>query len=168
MTLQARLKKNTPLYNANRDVAHCFPFVAKEVAGRLEDGRWDALSEYLEEDGVTEEQLGEACMAFCQFVAGNGRNPEQTMSEALDGSGFTALPDEAQIAYMATLGAVMSGIFFHGAREATIDGEGPCSDMDELVAAGREAHQLMTRPRWRRKLAMRWRGLKRWLRGRLD
>lgn len=146
--LQARLEKADPrLYDVNRDVAHNFAFVVEEVARRLEDRRWHAMHTHLD---ATPEQLGEAAKCFILFVASAVQNPRELMVECLERSGFRKLPDTVQVSYMATLGAVMAGIYFQGCREATLGGTGPCSDLQGLVAAGRECHRLMSAPAWQR------------------
>jgi len=151
MSLNAQLSQNDPrLYNPNRDVAHCFATVAMEVAGRLEDGRWGVVTEYLKEQGVDMDDLGAACEAFCNFVAGAVDEPDEKMTDVLHRVGWFDVPEPAQLAYMAYLGTVMSGLFFAGAREATLGGEGPCNDLRDLQAAGREAHQAIAQSGLRR------------------
>lgn len=154
MSLQARMSEHDPrLYNVNRDVAHCFGSLVEEVAGRLEDGNWKHLQDLLNERGVTDEQLGEACKAFLLFVAGAADDPKESMSAAMVRSGWFDVSEDAHIAFMALLGTVMSGVFWTGIKEATLGGEGPCQSLQHLRERGREAHRLLTMPRWKRKLA---------------
>lgn len=151
MSLQARMSQADPrLYNVNRDVAHCFKSVMEEVSGRLEDGRWACVEALLKEKGVTLDRLGEACEAACRFVAGAVDVKKESMGACLARTGWAGLPDMAQVALCAHLGAVMLGYFWVGAHEATIQGVGPCNDMADLREAGRRAHGLLTMPRWRR------------------
>ena len=153
MTLQARMSEGDPrLYNPNRDVAHNFADVVREVAARLEDGKWPAVAAMLARDGVSEEQLGQACAAFCTFVASSAEIPKERMGDALTRSGWFAVPEPAQIAYMAYLGTVMSGYFFAGVREATLQGVGPAQTCQDLRAVGARASKIMTTARWRRPL----------------
>ena len=162
MSLQMRLSQSDArLYSANRDVAHCFAPVVKEVAARLEDNRWPAVGQYLTDLGVSDAALGEACVAFVYFVRSAVDYPKESMADALARCGWYKLPEAAQVAYMAYLGTVVSGIFFHGVREVTINGEGPCSTMGDLVAAGERAHRLLTIPRWRRPWFRAWALLRR-------
>ncbi len=159
--LQARMSENDPrLYNVYRDVAHCFGDVAREVAGRLEDGRWPVVKEICDKYGVTEDQLGLACEAFCKFVASSVEIPKERMNDALTRSGWYAVPDVAQVAYMAYLGTVVSGYFFAGVREATLGGVGPAQNYQDLREVGSRASKLMTAPRWRRKLDRLWERLR--------
>jgi hypothetical protein len=157
MSLQARMSEGDKrLYDANRDVAHNFPAVIREVFHRIQHRRWEALDALLEARKVSDIELGAAVDVLAKFVSGAVDNPKEDMQDVLKRVGWFDLSDEAHVAVMATVGTVMLGIFFHGAREATLGGEGPCSNLDELVARGREAHLLMTTPRWRRPLARIW------------
>lgn len=156
MSLQARASEwDHRLYNVNRDLAHNFPFIAQEVAGRLEDGRWPFLVELAKANGVTMDDLGEVCQAACKFVVGTADAPAESMAAALIRSGWTEQKDAAQAAYCATVGAVVLGIWWQGAREATMKRDGstvaaPCLAVPDLVAAGGRAADLCRLPRWRR------------------
>jgi len=136
-------------YAPYRDVAHNFRFVVTEVAERLTDHRWKELHAVVLPE-PTPEQLGQASQAFITFVVSATQDKNEKMYDALKRSGWFDCHPSAQAIYMATLGAVMSGIYFNGAREATLGGEGPCSDVAGVVRAGREFHQLISAPRWKR------------------
>lgn len=152
--LQARMSENDPrLYNVNRDVAHNFGDVVREVAGRLEDARWPIIAEICKHYNVTEDQLGLACEAFCKFVASSVEVPKERMNEALARCGWFNVPEAAQVAYMAYLGTVMAGYFYAGVREATLAGVGPAQTYQDLREVGSRASKLLTSSRWRRRLA---------------
>lgn len=153
MTLQARMSEGDPrLYNPNRDVAHNFADVVHEVAARLEDNRWPVVGDLLARYQIGEDQLGEACKAFCTFVASSTEIPKEKMEEALVRAGWFHVPEAAQLAYMAYLGTVLSGYFYAGVREATLQGSGPTLTCQDLRAAGARTAAIMTAPRWRRPL----------------
>lgn len=154
MSMQARMSADDQrLYNANRDVAHCFATAVTVVAARLEDAQWPAIEEYLKANGVSDDELGEACAAFIRFIQGSSDNPKEKMADVLCRAGWMDVHDVAQVAYMATLGTVMAGIFFHGVREATVTGfEGPLAKLGDLQAAGSRASKLLSMPRWKRPL----------------
>ena len=159
--LQARMSENDPrLYNVYRDVAHNFGDVVREVAARLEDGRWPVAKEICGKNGVTQDQLGLACEAFCKFVASSTEIPKERMNDALVRSGWYNVPEVAQVVYMAYLGTVLSGYYFAGVREATLGGVGPAQNYQDLREVGSRAAKLMTAPRWRRKLDRLWERLK--------
>lgn len=153
MSLQARTSEwDHRLYSVNRDVAHNFAYVVQELATRLTDDRWKEIGNYLRESGVTEAELGTACKAFIEFVASAASSPKESMEQALTRVGWFKLPAAAQVAYMAYLGTILSGIYFHGAREATTQGKGPCAEIPELISSGVLCEQLMTMSKWRRGL----------------
>jgi hypothetical protein len=154
MSLQARLLNYTPLYNPNRDVAHNFNFVARTVAASLEDGTWPELAELLKSHNITMEQLGEACAAYCRYLSMAVTEPLLPVHRALEHSGFLACPPMAQVALMATIGQVFTGIQHVGVREATISGDGPVMNMGELVAEGQRVLKFLRRPKWQRSLLM--------------
>lgn len=155
--IQARMSATDPrLYNPGRDVAHCFKAVVLEVANRLENARWAPVREYLADRAVSDEALGAACEAFTLFVATSVADKDETMEECLRRVGWFAVPEAAQVAYMAYLGTVMSGLFYSGVREATLGGEGPVSDSRALAAAGAESHRLMAYPHSLRGLVRWW------------
>lgn len=153
MSLQARLSKDDPrLYSANRDVAHNFKAVVEKMAERLEAGQWEALTRYLADHGVTSDQVGDGMVAFITFVASATQDPKESMAQALERCGWFALPAPVRVSLMATLGTVMTGVYYHGAKEATLGGEGPCADVQALVETGARCSRLMTWPRWMRPL----------------
>jgi hypothetical protein len=133
------------LYNPNRDIAHCFGPVMMEVAGRLEDGKWKVLDDLLVEKGVSKDDLGKACEAFCKFVQSACDNKNEKMGECLERSGFWQVSELANVALCAYLGTVIAGIFWAGVREVTLGGRGPCNELSDLQAAGARSHALMTK-----------------------
>ena len=153
MSIQARASEwDHRLYNINRDVAHNFGDVMREVADRLEDGRWPVLAEIMEHYKISQEDLGRACEAFCIFVTSAADDRKERMGACLARSGWYDVPEHAQVALMAILGTVMSGYFWSGAREATLGGVGPCLTYTDLRERGKQCAALMQIPRWKRLL----------------
>lgn len=156
MTLQARFSQSDPrLYSPDRDVAHAFKPMVLLVAERIEKQSWPVVADVLAHYGVTHEQMGQTCQAFCTFVMAATERRE-TMEECLMRSGWFDQPEVAQLAYMALLGTVVSGYFFAGAREACCTGHDPVLTGDDLRDHGLRCTQAMTLPRWRRGLAKLW------------
>ena len=150
MSLQARYDQHDPrLYNANRDVAHCFGSTMDEVLERALNLKWPALRDYLKEKGVTDAELGRAVCALSTFVATNDV-PKESMSAALTRSGWYDVSDPAMVGVTSILGTVMMGYFYTGTKEATLGGNGPCLTYRDLQRAGHECAQLMAIPRWQR------------------
>jgi len=149
------------LYNPNRDIAHCFGDVMREVADRLEDERWEELSAILKREGVCMDDLGDACAALCVFVASSADNPKENMFDSMDRCNWFKASPGAQVAVMAILGTVVSGYFFHGVRESTLGGDGPTSTLQDLRERGEKCSHLMQMSRTRRWVTRRFSWVKR-------
>ena len=161
MNLQARMSEGDPrLYNPSRDVAHNFKTVMEMVAGRLEDGAWPELDKHLKANGITMEDLGEACSCYCTYVAISAEGHDTTMLEALTNSKWFECKPLAQTAVLAMIGTVIAGVHFHGVREATLGGVGPAATVGELVDTGARFVEIMRTPRWKRRLDGFWKNIK--------
>ena len=151
MPLQARFQEHDPrLYNVNRDLAHNFKEVLELTAARLEDGTWPELDELLKQNDVTLDDLGEACVAFCTYVASAATDKQASMLESLTNAGWFECKTGAQAGYMAVLGTVLAGVAHRGIREATLDEEGPALKVGDLVGAGDKCLQAIRTSTWRR------------------
>jgi hypothetical protein len=133
MSVQARMSSSdNRLYNPSRDVAHNFKAVMELVVDRLDHDRWPALTELLNREGVTTEELDTACNCYCNFLLAGAEDGRLSMTEVLDNSGFLQCKPAAQVAIMSMLGTCYTGIQFVGMREATLGGEGPLLTVKEL------------------------------------
>lgn len=155
MTMQARMSAgDNRLYNPGRDVAHHFKEVMETVAARLENtAQWFELSAILKQNGTTDEDLGEACAAYCRYLVASANDPKLPMVKAIEQSGFFNTQPAAQVAVMAMIGTVYAGIQHVGVREATLDKVGPLYDAKSLVKEAESLLEYMRYPRWRRKLS---------------
>jgi hypothetical protein len=145
------------LYNVNRDCAHNFGDVMREVVARLEGQRWPVVVRWLESEQVSAADLAQACQAFCTFVASSTEYPREQMPEALTRCGWFATPPAAQAAVMAVLGTVLAGYFWAGVREANVLGDEPTQTYQDLRQMGATASRWLTRPVWQRWLLLGWR-----------
>ena len=149
--LQARMTENDPrLYNVNRDLAHNYKQILELVAARLEDGTWKELDGILKENDVTMDDLGEACAAFCRYVASATTEKKASMFEGLEQAGWFECKPLAQAAYLAVTGTVVAGIAHRGIREATLGEDGPALRVGDLVKAGDKCLTSLRIPRWKR------------------
>lgn len=156
MSLQARMSESDRrLYNPSRDVAHNFKEVLQLVAARLEDSKWPELAELLAREQVSMDDLGEACAAYCIYVASAVEDPNKSMFAGIADSGFFKCKPAAQVAVMAMIGVSYAGIQHAGIREATIAGEGPLQTVSQLVDSADNLRKYLNRPMWQRKL-LRW------------
>ena len=142
----------TALYNPNRDVAHHFVYVVQAATTRLENDVWPELADILRSANIEDADVAEAVACYCEYVAMGKTDPLRPMHEALEESGFLKCKPQAQIAVMATIGAIYTGIQHAGVREATIGGEGPAMHLGELLREGDRSAKLLSKPRWQRRL----------------
>jgi hypothetical protein len=141
MSLQARMTQGDPrLYDPSRDVAHNFIDVVKTTAHQLEHiaTAWPEMAQVLSRESVNEHDLGEACGALCTYLIETADKTKRNVSveQAFTNAGFFNLKPAAQIAVMAMVGLIYSGMFYRGARQATMIDSGPLLEVPELVAAG--------------------------------
>jgi len=153
MVLQARMSQDDArLYNPSRDVAHNFKEVLELVAARLEDQAWPELVDVLKREEVTMDDLGEACAAYCQYVASAIEHPNRPMQVSLEVAGFFKCKSAAQVAVLAMIGTCYAGIQHAGIRDATIGGEGPMASVNDLL----ESADRVLRYTGSSRLARRW------------
>jgi len=151
MTIQARMSpEDKRLYNPSRDVAHNFQQVMTLVAERLEDAKWPELDELLKRENVSIDDLGEACGAYCTYIANGVNDPKLSMFESLDKSGFFKCKPAAQVAVLAMIGSCYAGIQHVGIREATVNKDGPLQTVASLMQHAEEFRKYTGMSRWRR------------------
>jgi len=153
--LQARMSADDRrLYNPSRDVAHNFGEVMELVAGRLEDHKWAELDEVLKREGITMDDLGAACGAYCEYLAYGKTEPQLGMLEGMTKSGFFDCEPAAQVAVLAMIGTCYAGIQYAGVRESTIGGEGPLESVDELLCHAERFRRFQGMSWFRRRFEM--------------
>jgi len=154
MSLQARMTEGDPrLYNPSRDVAHNFKSVMEMVADRLEHtSTWTELAAILKREKVSENDLGEACAAYCRYLIQAVDDPKKPMANAIEDAGFFKTKPAAQVAVMAMIGTVYAGMHHVGVREATMGNVGPLLSEQELVRQASDLLKYMRYPRWLRKI----------------
>jgi|TARA_R110000824_G_scaffold32775_3_gene105595 hypothetical protein len=154
MGMNARMSEgDRRLYNPSRDVAHNFQEVMNLVAGRLEDQKWPELQEILKRESVTMDQLGEACGAYCAYLASAADKDKQdrSMTQSVKDSGFFDCEPAAQVAVLAMIGTCYAGIQFGGIRECSVGGEGPMETISDLLKHVEEFRKFQGMSRFRRK-----------------
>jgi hypothetical protein len=152
MTMQARMSAgDNRLYNPSRDVAHNFQQVMEIVAGRLEDHTWPELDSILERERITMDELGEACGAYCRYLASAATELQITLFDSLRKSGFLDCKPAAQVAVLAHIGACYAGIQYAGVREATVNGEGPLLTVEQLLVYAEQFRRYAGMSRRRRR-----------------
>jgi len=153
MSLQARMTSNDArLYSPARDVAHNFQEVMNLVAARLEDHVWPELDGLLLREGITIDDLGDACGKYCTYLASAVQTPNLSMIKSLNNSEFLECKPAAQVAVMAMIGTCYAGIQHAGIREASVGGDGPMHTVKELLVHAERFRAQVGKSRWRRKL----------------
>lgn len=151
MTLQVRMSaEDRRLYNPSRDVAHNFQQVMTLVAERLEDRDWLELDQILQREKVDMDDLGEACGAYCQYLASAANFPTLSMFNSLEQSGFFRCKPGAQVAVLAMIGTCYAGIHYAGIREATIANEGPLQTVGDLLKHAEQFRRYSGMSKWKR------------------
>lgn len=112
--------------NPARDVAFFMPYIADKVRERLE---WVKLSEadrkLLADAGVTAIVLMETFGKFTLFFK-NAIDPDlKTPQDAIEATGFLAMPAAAQTVVLCTFSRAAMGAFWGGIRSAVMIGECP-------------------------------------------
>lgn len=134
-------------YSPERDYAHNYPRMVACVIRAFNHEFWPDLLNVLAGDFApsTDRLWEDVCKAkdcFCQFLNICCEDPKETVEDVLKRSGFTALPQAAQIAWMAMLGQVVTGQLFSGIRDTTPMGEKNPTVL-RLLQTGRDAARLM-------------------------
>lgn len=151
MTLQARMSsEDRRLYNPSRDVAHNFQQVMELVANRLEDQSWPELEGLLQREKVSMDDLGEACGAYCNYLANAVNSPTTTMLDSLTQSQFFKCKPGAQVAVLAMIGTCYAGIQYAGVREATVSSEGPMQTVGDLMKHAERFRAYAGMSKWKR------------------
>lgn len=168
--LQIRPKgTNDPFYGPHRDLAYLFPHIAYAAMQGLDAGAWQPwYKEWLNHNGVTEEQLGEGARVLALFCkCCTAKIDEHSAEDVLERVGFFDLPRPVQFVIQAKLGQIMLGAFFASIREVTYLGEQPPIDLKAITDAGKRAAHYMSMGRVRRSMTRRWHSFKRWMAGKL-
>lgn len=140
-------------YSPARDIAYLWPSLLSTVADRLEDTHMPVLHQWLRDNSITLDDLGAAAKAYCEFINLSHQELDLGMQECLNKSGWEDVKPEAQVAYLFYAGALLTGTFFKGIRDAV-----PASDkrempvMDDLHQAARQFEAYVSMPGWQRKL----------------
>jgi hypothetical protein len=134
-------------YAPQRDLAYVYTPMLREVFAGLDRENWsDYFREWLEAEGITEEDLGDGVKCFVEahrmFIRDRSvSSPE----EAFEKSGFIDLPHPARIMLFERIGEVVMGGWFIALRDVTMHGQmsPQAPDIAEFIAAGRMlAHRL--------------------------
>lgn len=143
-------------YAPSRDVVYLWPMVLTSVADRLEDRSDRFLHAWLDEQGVTTDDLGAAMGAYCKFMEHAHCEPDKNVVDMIRDSGWWECRWEARHAVMFYAGVMMTGIFFRGTRDVTLAGAAAIPSVQYLLRHAARFERRMAWPAWRRWLSVQW------------
>lgn len=137
---------NQLMYSPERDFAYNYPRMVSCVIRAFNSELWPELLSTLATPEYSAEALwDDVCRAkdrYCQFLETCCQDPTEKVGDVLKRSGFTDLPQPAQIAWCAMLGQVMTGQMFQGIRDVTVQGE-THEMIIKLMQQGRVAAEVL-------------------------
>lgn len=167
MSLQVRQTPGGPLLSPLRDWAYNYPQIIECIIRAFNQEYWPELHRLLtvlwqdahpqldDEEAYAaawDELLRakDAYVAFVQLCAGQ-EDPQETLQQVFDKSGWTQIHPAAQAVWLAMLGQVMTGQLFMGLRDITTLGAGPGPEAqavltaNDLLKSGMEARRILNR-----------------------
>jgi hypothetical protein len=138
---------NLPPYAPNRDLINIFRHACSLAFHGLGDANWRAwMGSYLDHHQVTDEQLGRAAQALCEFFQRCCQMDDKLAGDSLKKSGFLDAPTPVQLVVMAAIGDAMTGLFWACIRDAQPANHVPAGALELSLAAA----DLVRRSQWRR------------------
>lgn len=147
-------------YAPARDIAHLYPNVIQHAENFLYEKRTPALHEWIEREGVTEDELAETVRTFCVALNMAHQNPEDQWHDVLKKSGFEDQPEPAKIGFCYYIGTLMTTTFFMGLRDIVMLGDDTTPEIQRLGEAAEDMARYMNLG----PLGRKWYRFKRWLR----
>lgn len=138
----------TRLYDVNRDIAHCAPSLLAAAGDLLDTNRWPAktAAELAARDGAGLPDLMAAYGGLCRFL--RLEDHRVTPDEDAHRAGLFGVPPAAQVAVLATFGAVCMAAAWAGRREAVMARDGEASrTSDQQVARALKVLERLLRVR---------------------
>jgi hypothetical protein len=123
-------------YAPARDITWLYPNVMQTAENMLYDRRYEPLHNWLDEEGVTEEDLALTVEAYCKVLNAAHQNPEESLTDVMDRVGFSDMPIPAQVALTYYIGTMMAGTFFQGIRDVTPRYEDTTPEVIRLCKSG--------------------------------
>lgn len=137
-------------YAPHRDIAYLYGPCVQAAEDMIFEGRDKELTEWLREEGVTEDDLGEALRAYCLALNAAHQNPDETWLDVLERTGFSSVKAPARIALMYYIGTVMAGTFFKGLRDVVELGDNTIPSIQRLIQTGENMARYLAKGRIRR------------------
>jgi hypothetical protein len=149
-------------YSPARDITHLLPAMIKAIGERMEDGAFKPMDQWLDAEGFTLDDRGQAVGAFCEFMVAGVKGSDKPMFQTLDDAGWNKVPWQLQLAVMYYVGAMMSASFYNGAKEVNEpDHPHVRFFVKDMIECGLAFERYTSRPWWKRWLIGKSRMLKR-------
>ena len=135
-------------FSPARDVRFAFRVAVTAVCRHFNEAdtySWEDLKKLADNYDVTHDDLCDTMDCLCQFINNILADPEESMHQVLERSGFLKQPPAAQIVLMAMFGRIYLGQFFDGLRSNTPLGEEP-QDITELLTMVSDSLNTARRP----------------------
>lgn len=120
MPMQVRPKEGGNWYSPGRDIVYAFPHLLRQVAMGLteeffKDERW--LYDFAQKNNISQDEIGAAMIAFVEIIK-YGYDPNfKDPKDALEKSGWFALPSATQLLVSAKLGQILTGVYWYGLKQ---------------------------------------------------
>lgn len=130
MSTQIRPMGGMP-YAPFRDIANNFVGLVRLAINQLDENHY-LVQKYLVDNGITEDQLGEAAKCVAEWINQCMNVKCETPGAALDNSGFMNLPVPVQLVITAKIGEIVMSFYWSVIRDALMAGEKQAG-LDELM-----------------------------------
>lgn len=170
MTLQIRPKAGSGevydvAYNPARDIAYLYPNIVQMAETMLYEGRHKLLHEWLDCEEVDPDDLAKTIRAFCETLNAAHQNPDETLEDIMERTGFADCPQPLQVALMYYIGTMMAGTFFKGLRDVVRRGDDTTPEVRRLAAMGARMADYTARGRlgrWWIRFKRKWSPIQPW------
>lgn len=143
-------------YSPARDFVYVYPAVIQTaIESAIEKKPWPDLQLWLEEHGISDQELSDGFNAYTKFMASAPESHGKTVTEAFDESGWLALRWQVRVVVMFYLSYILSGTVFKGVR-AAVDDEHGVPTLAGMIEAGKQLDEYVRLPVWK-KWWYRWR-----------
>ena len=158
MPLQYNMGPGGLMYSPSRDFAYQYPAMIKRMRENFNHHNCPELEAVVEagmlatfepkRPGDVPDVFGEldkANVAYSRFLEICCENPEETVADCLERSGFNDVHPAAQFGWLAMMGTIMTGQMFVGLRDITTRGPTAVTDEQEMNQAGDEASDAINK-----------------------
>lgn len=164
MSLQMRPQGSESVpYAPARDIVYLAPAIIKNAVQRLEEGKFKALEEWLDDKDIDGEDLANVFKAFHAFLSTAHEATSRNVHMALEEAGWFDLRDEARVAFIFYVGAQLLGVMWQGVRDSSAITDEALLDIQRLAGLGDRIQQALSRPKWQRRPLRLLDRVRRWL-----